>query len=42
MKAERLSGEWEYDEEYSDIQKLTVKLEKVRKAEIKITFEPVE
>ena len=42
MKAERLSGGWEYDEEYSDIQKLTVKLEKVRKAEIKITFEPVE
>ena len=41
MKAERLSGEWEWDEKYPDIQKLTVKLEKVRKAEIVITLEPV-
>ena len=41
MKAERLKGEWEYDEEYSDIHKLTVKLENVKKAEITITLEPV-
>ena len=41
MKAERLSGEWEYDEDYSDIQKLTVKLDGVYKAEICITLEPV-
>jgi hypothetical protein len=39
MKAERLKGEWEYDDEYSDIRKLTVKLEKVKKAEICITLE---
>lgn len=41
MKAERLKGEWEYDEEYSDINKLTVKLEKVKKAQIEITIEPI-
>ncbi|MEE1320553.1 MAG: DUF4962 domain-containing protein [Acutalibacteraceae bacterium] len=41
MKAERLSGEWEWDEEYTDIQKLTVKLEDVKKAEICITLEPI-
>ena len=41
MKAERLSGEWEWDEEYPDIQKLTVRLENVKKAEIIITLEPV-
>lgn len=41
MKAERLSGEWEWDEEYPDIQKLTVSLENVKKAEIVITLEPV-
>ncbi len=41
MKAERLSGEWEWDEEYPDIQKLTVKLEDVKKAEICITLEPL-
>lgn len=41
MKAERLSGEWEWDEEYPDIQKLTVKLEDVKDAQIGITFEPV-
>lgn len=41
MKAERLSGEWEWDEEYPDIQKLTVKLEDVKKAEICITLEPI-
>ncbi len=41
MKAERLSGEWEYDEEYSDINKLTVKLEKTKEAVIDITIEPI-
>ncbi len=41
MKAERLSGEWEWDEEYSDIQKLTVKLENVKTAEICIALEPL-
>lgn len=41
MKAERLSGEWEWDEEYSDIHKLTVRLENVRKAHIVITLEPL-
>ena len=41
MKAERLSGEWEWDEEYPDIQKLTVKLENVKAAEICITLEPL-
>lgn len=41
MKAERLSGEWEWDEEYPDIQKLTVKLEGVKKAEICIILEPI-
>lgn len=41
MKAERLRGEWEYDEKYEDINKLTVKLEKVKKAQIDITIEPV-
>lgn len=41
MNAQRLKGEWEYDEEYSGIHKLTVKLENVRKAEIMITLEPI-
>ena len=41
MKAERLSGEWEWDEEYPDINKLTVELENVKTAEIIITLEPV-
>ena len=41
MDAERLSGEWEWDEEYPDIKKLTVKLENVKKAEIVITLEPI-
>lgn len=41
MKAEALDGAYEYDAEYSDIQKLTVKLEEVKKAEICITLEPV-
>ena len=41
MKAERLKGEWEYDEKYEDISKLTVKLEKVKDAVICITLEPL-
>ena len=41
MRAERLSGEWEWDEEYTDIQKLTVKLEDVKTAEICITLDPI-
>lgn len=41
MKAESLKGAYEYDEDYSDIQKLTVKLDGVREAEICITLEPV-
>ena len=41
MKAERLNGEWEWDQQYSDIRKLTVKLENVKKAEICITLEPL-
>ena len=41
MKAERLKGEWEYDEVYADMNKLTVKLENVKKAQIKITLEPL-
>lgn len=41
MKAERLSGEWEHDADYSDINKLTVKLDGVYKADICITLEPM-
>ena len=41
MKAERLNGEWEYDEAYDDIRKLTVKLDGVMRADIQITLEPV-
>ena len=41
MDAERLSGEWEWDEEYPDVKKLTVMLENVKTAEIVITLEPV-
>lgn len=41
MKAEAMKGSFEYDEEYDDIHKLTVKLEKVKNAEICITFEPI-
>ena len=41
MNAERLNGEWEYDEKYEDIHKLTVELEKVKSAEICITLEPI-
>ena len=41
MKAEALKGAYEYDDDYSDIQKLTVKLDGVMKAEICITLEPL-
>ncbi len=41
MKAEALKGAYEYDEEYSDIQKLTVKIDGVMKADICITLEPL-
>lgn len=39
--AERLNGEWEWDEKYDDIKKLTVKIENERKARISITLEPI-
>ena len=41
MKAEKLGGKYEYDESYSDISKLTVKLEGVKTANIKIKLEPI-
>ncbi len=41
MKAEALKGKYEYDADYSDIQKLTVYLKDVKNAEIIINFEPV-
>lgn len=41
MKAEALKGAFEYDEENTDIHKLTVKLEKVKNAEICISLEPI-
>ena len=41
MKAEALSGAYEYDDDYADIQKLTVKLDGVYKADICITLEPI-
>ena len=41
MKAEALKGKYEYDEDYTDIKKLTVKLEDVRAAKIIVNFEPV-
>ena len=41
MKAEKLKGKWEYDKDYGNIQKLTVKLDKVMNAEIYITLEPI-
>ena len=39
MKAEALKGAYEYDADYSDIQKLTVKLDSVMTADIVITLE---
>ncbi len=41
MKAEALKGRYEYDAEYSDIQKLTVHLQNVKSADITVSFEPV-
>ena len=41
MKAEALRGAYEYDDDYADIQKLTVKLDGVYKADICITLEPI-
>ena len=41
MPAERLSGEWEWDEEYPDIKKLTVKVENVKEALIMVNFQPM-
>ena len=41
MSAESLGGKYEYDSDYSDINKLTVRLEDVTSAEICVTFEPV-
>ncbi len=41
MPAESLGGRYEYDADYSDINKLTVYLEGVTKAEICVTLEPV-
>jgi len=39
-EAVALDGKYEYDEDYSDIRKLTVHLEKVYKADISVTLEP--
>ena len=41
MKAEGLKGKYEYDEDYSNIKKLTVHLEDVKSAKIIVNFEPV-
>ena len=41
MKAESLKGKYEFDENYSDIQKLTVHLKDIKSAEITVDFEPV-
>lgn len=41
MPAESLSGRYEYDEEYSDIRKLTVHLENAASATICVTLEPI-
>ena len=41
MKAEALKGAYEYDSEYSDIHKLTVKVDGVMKADIEIILEPL-
>jgi len=42
MKAEALKGKYEYDGDYSDLKKLTVKLNNVKTALISVNFEPVE
>ena len=41
MKAEALRGAFEYDDDYADIQKLTVKLDGVYKVDVCITLEPI-
>ncbi len=41
MSAESLSGKYEYDAAYPDIQKLTVHLEDVTSAKICVTLEPI-
>jgi hypothetical protein len=41
MKAEALKGAYEYDYDYSDINKLTVKVDGVMKADIEIILEPL-
>ena len=41
MKAEALKGAYEYDAEYPDIQKLTVKVDGVMKTDIEIILEPL-
>ncbi|MBE6790879.1 MAG: DUF4962 domain-containing protein [Ruminococcaceae bacterium] len=42
MKAEKLTGKYEYDTDYEDIKKLTVHLEDVTNAEITVILEPTE
>ena len=41
MPAQKLGGAYEYDEKYTDISKLTVRLDGVKQAEICVTLEPV-
>ena len=41
LKAESLKGKYEYDADYSDIQKLTVHLEDIKEAEIIVDLEPL-
>ncbi len=41
MKAEALKGKYEYDEDYSDIKKLTVHIESAKSAHIIVSLEPV-
>ena len=41
MPAEALAEKYEYDADYSDIQKLTVKLDGVTSATICVTLEPI-
>lgn len=41
MPAEALKGSYEYDLSYDDIQKLTVKLDGVKTAQITVTLEPI-
>ena len=41
MKAEGLKGKYEYDADYSEINKLTVHLTDIKSAEITVNFEPL-